>query len=65
MSSGVSLIDILEAVPGVTAVIGGGGKSTLLATGGRGLAERGRRTLLATSTHMRPVAGVPLSLIHI
>lgn len=55
-----ALTDILQQVPGITAVIGGGGKSTLLAVGGRGLAERGRRTILATSTHMYPVRGLPV-----
>lgn len=55
------LTDLLQPVRGITAVIGGGGKSTLLATGGRGLAARGARTLLATSTRMFPAEGVPLA----
>ena len=60
MSDLVNLADILATVPGITAVIGGGGKSTLLATGGRGLAERGRRVVLATSTHMFPASCITL-----
>ena len=55
----VDLIDIIRQTPGITAVIGGGGKSTFLAHVGRGLAERGLRTVLATSTHMFPASGVP------
>ena len=60
MSDLVNLADILATVPGITAVIGGGGKSTLLATGGRGLVERGRRVVLATSTHMFPASCITL-----
>lgn len=59
MDSAVKLVDILERAGGITAVIGGGGKSTLLARGGRALAARERRTIIATSTHMLPVAGIP------
>lgn len=55
-----ALTDLLQQVRGITAVIGGGGKSTLLACGGRGLAARGARAILATSTHMLPVPDVPL-----
>lgn len=54
MEEHVSLIDILAQVTGITAVIGGGGKSTLLKAGGTGLAQRGYRVVLATSTHMFP-----------
>lgn len=53
-----ALTDLLQQVPGITAVIGGGGKSTLLACGGRGLAARGSTAILATSTHMLPAAGI-------
>lgn len=58
MSDITTLVDILEPVRGITAVIGGGGKSTLLARGGRALSQRGHRVALATSTHMLPVDGL-------
>ena len=45
--------------PGITAIIGSGGKSTLLRALGLELMQGGSRVLLATSTHMFPVAGVP------
>ena len=44
---------------GITAVIGSGGKSTLLRVLGRELMLAGSHVVLATSTHMLPVAGVP------
>lgn len=49
-------LELLETLspllPGVTAVIGGGGKTTLLFALGEYLAGRGRRVLLTTTTHM-------------
>lgn len=60
MSAIVSLFDILSPHRGITAVIGSGGKSTLLAQGAAALAERGARVVLATSTHMLPPEGIPL-----
>lgn len=53
------LADALESTPGIVAVIGSGGKSTLLAQGASALAARGARVVLATSTHMFPPAQVP------
>ncbi len=44
---------------GITAIIGSGGKSTLLRSLGLELMRGGSRVLLATSTHMFPVPGVP------
>lgn len=56
------LQDALQIPWGLTAVIGGGGKSTLLLCLGRELArEPGNRVLLCTSTHMLPPKGVPLA----
>lgn len=49
----------LEICPGVTAVIGGGGKTTLLRTLGEELAEAGRRVLLCTTTKIFPFEGFP------
>lgn len=49
----------LKIEPGITAIIGSGGKSTLLKTLGLELMRAGGRVLLCTTTHMFPVAGVP------
>lgn len=51
----------LEIRPGLTSIIGSGGKSTLLRLLGRELAQRGRAVLLTTAK-MFPVPGVPLVL---
>lgn len=44
--------------PGVTAVIGGGGKTTLLRVLGEALAQKGRRVLLCTTTKILPFPGL-------
>lgn len=49
----------LEIVPGVTAVIGGGGKTTLLRTLGGELAAAGHAVLLCTTTKIFPFPGIP------
>lgn len=54
-----SLASTLKIEPGITAIIGSGGKSTLLKTLGLELMCAGGRVLLCTTTHMFPVAGVP------
>ena len=54
-----NLASELKIEPGITAIIGSGGKSTLLRTLGLGLMRAGGRVLLCTTTHMFPVAGVP------
>lgn len=54
-----NLASALKIEPGITAVIGSGGKSTLLKTLGLELMRAGGRVLLCTTTHMFPVAGVP------
>ena len=43
---------------GVTAVIGGGGKTTLLRTLGEELARSGARVILATTTKFLPFPGI-------
>ena len=53
------LASALRIKPGITAIIGSGGKSTLLKTLGLELMRAGDRVLLCTTTHMLPVAGVP------
>ena len=50
----------LDIRPGITAVIGGGGKTTLLRTLGEELATRGR-VLLCTTTKIYPFPGLPLA----
>ncbi|MDD6442858.1 MAG: selenium cofactor biosynthesis protein YqeC [Collinsella sp.] len=54
-----NLASALKLEPGITAVIGSGGKSTLLKALGLELMRAGGRVLLCTTTHMFPVAGVP------
>ena len=54
-----NLASSLRIEPGITAIIGSGGKSTLLKTLGLELMRAGGRVLLCTTTHMFPVAGVP------
>lgn len=53
-----NLASALKLEPGITAIIGSGGKSTLLKTIGLELMRAGGRVLLCTTTHMFPVAGV-------
>ena len=50
---------MLNIRPGVTAVIGSGGKTTLLWTLGTELAEAGSRVLLCTTTKIYPFFGLP------
>ena len=54
-----NLASALRIEPGITAIIGSGGKSTLLKALGLELMRTGGRVLLCTTTHMFPVAGVP------
>ncbi len=54
-----NLASALRIEPGITAIIGSGGKSTLLKALGLELMRAGGRVLLCTTTHMLPVAGVP------
>lgn len=55
---GMSLSALLAIRPGVTAVIGGGGKTTLLSVLGRELSARGR-VVLCTTTKIFPFPGIP------
>lgn len=54
-----NLASRLKIEAGITAIIGSGGKSTLLRALGLELMRSGGRVLLCTTTHMFPVAGVP------
>ena len=56
------LADLLAIRPGVTAVIGGGGKTTLLRTLGEELAAEGKHVLLCTTTKILPFPGLPCAL---
>ena len=56
----MSLAKLLEIRPGVTAIIGGGGKTTLLRTLGEELAQHGR-VLLCTTTKMLPYGDLPFA----
>ena len=55
----MGLAELLDIRPGVTAVTGGGGKTTLLRTLGEELAESGARVLLCAATKIFPFDGLP------
>lgn len=55
----MELAELLEIRPGVTAVTGGGGKTTLLRTLGEELAAGGARVLLCATTKIFPFDGLP------
>lgn len=55
----MGLAELLEIQPGVTAVIGSGGKTTLLRVLGEELAGRGHRVILTTTTKIFPFSGIP------
>lgn len=51
---------LIADVPGIVALVGGGGKSTFLHVAGHSLAQAGKRVILATTTHMRADQSVSL-----
>lgn len=55
----MTLTEALRIRPGVTAVIGGGGKTTLLRTLGEELAGAGHTVVLCTTTKIYPFPGLP------
>ena len=55
----MTLTELLNIRPGVTAVIGSGGKTTLLRTLGTELAEAGGRVLLCATMKIYPFPGLP------
>lgn len=55
----MDLADLLGIRTGVTAIIGGGGKTTLLRTLGEELAKVGHTVLLCTTTKILPFPGLP------
>ena len=58
----MALSKLLDIRPGVTAVIGGGGKTTLLRKLGEELAGKGNRVLLCTTTKIQPFPELPCAL---
>ena len=54
----MKLASLLQIQPGVTAVIGGGGKTTLLRTLGEEL-SKAHSVLLCTTTKIMPFPGIP------
>ncbi len=54
----MELAELLEIRPGVTAVIGGGGKTSLLRTLGEELARWGHTVLLCATTKIIPFSGM-------
>ena len=58
----MELAALLGVRPGVTAVIGGGGKTTLLRTLGGELAAVGARVLLCTTTKILPFPDLPCAV---
>ena len=57
----MGLPELLSIAPGVTAFIGGGGKTAMLRVLGEELARRGGRVLLCTTTKMYPFSDLPLA----
>lgn len=57
----MELYRLLDIQPGITALIGSGGKSTLLSLLARELAAAGEQVLCATTTHIFPPEGMPLT----
>lgn len=55
----MELASLLDIRPGVTAVIGGGGKTTLLRTLGGELAADGKHVLVCTTTKILPFPDLP------
>ena len=54
----MGLAELMEIRPGITAVIGGGGKTTLLRALGEELAQRGRTVLLCATPKIFPFHGL-------
>ena len=56
----MGLAELLDIRPGVTAIIGSGGKTTLLQMLGEELAEQGCRVILTTTTKIFPFSDVKM-----
>lgn len=58
----MELADLLDIRPGVTAVVGSGGKTALLRTLGTALAAKGQRVALCATAKFYPFPGLPCLL---
>ena len=54
-----SLAAALDVPGGITALVGGGGKTTLMLRLARELAQSGARVIVTTTTHIFPPEGIP------
>ena len=54
-----SLAAALDVPKGITALVGGGGKTTLMLRLARELAQGGARVIVTTTTHIFPPEGIP------
>jgi len=54
-----SLAAALDVPQGITALVGGGGKTTLMLRLARELAQSGARVIVTTTTHILPPEGIP------
>ena len=55
-----SLAAALDVPKGITALVGGGGKTTLMLRLARELVEGGARVIVTTTTHILPPEGIPV-----
>ena len=53
-------MDALTVPRGITAIVGGGGKTTLMLRLARELRDSGARVIVTTSTHIFPPEGIPV-----
>ena len=59
LSTNDRVADALAVPCGITSIVGGGGKTTLLLRLARELRETGARVIVTTSTHIFPLEGIP------
>jgi len=59
--NGDNLFSAFDLPRGITALVGGGGKTTLLLRLARELAQSGARVIVSTTTHIFPPEGMPTS----
>ncbi len=58
LSDNDRVLDALEVPRGMTSIVGGGGKTTLMLRLARELADSGARVIVTTSTHIFPPEGI-------
>jgi len=59
MKKNDSLATAFDVPQGITAMVGGGGKTTLMLRLAQELAQRGARVIVTTTTHIFPPEGIP------